>query len=115
MDEAKEIRNKAIALEQYAQQALNTEAGREACEVRLRAERRAGELLIDMKKNGQRKNESGRPEKASTETRLRSTVTIEKSLDTTEAVHAGADLISSRHLEVPSLGRTRQSTEKLCR
>jgi hypothetical protein len=37
--------DKAIALEHYSQQAKNTEAERQACEIRLRAERKAGKLL----------------------------------------------------------------------
>jgi hypothetical protein len=37
-----------------AAQALNMEAERKACEIRLRAERRAGELLKEMKRDGQR-------------------------------------------------------------
>ena len=38
----------------YVQQARNTDAERKASEIRIRAERRAGQLLIEMKKNGQR-------------------------------------------------------------
>lgn len=54
VDEVKEIHSKARALEVYAQQAKNRDAERKASEVRIRAERRAGELLIEMKQNGQR-------------------------------------------------------------
>jgi hypothetical protein len=49
-DEVKEIRDKALALEHYARQAQNVEAERKAAEVRIRAERRAGELLKEEQK-----------------------------------------------------------------
>lgn len=54
VDEVKALRDKARALEVYAQQALNREAERQAASIRIRAERRAGELLRDMKETGQR-------------------------------------------------------------
>jgi hypothetical protein len=51
VDEVKELRNKAIAFETYARQAKNVEAERQACEIRLRAERRCGQLLKEMEKS----------------------------------------------------------------
>jgi hypothetical protein len=51
VDEVKDIRDKARALEQYSRQAQNVEAERQACEIRLRAERKAGKLLGEMEKN----------------------------------------------------------------
>jgi hypothetical protein len=45
VDEVKVIRDKAIALEHYTRLAHNVEAERQACEIRLRAERKAGKLL----------------------------------------------------------------------
>lgn len=48
VDEAKDIRDKAVALEAYYRQARNLDAEREAANVRLRAERRVGELLKDL-------------------------------------------------------------------
>src|SRR5262245_21064880 len=54
VDEIKTIRDKAIAFEAYAKEAKNAEAERKAREIRLRAERRAGQLLKQMKSDGQR-------------------------------------------------------------
>jgi len=54
VDELKDIRDKALALEKYMAQAENFEAERLAINVRLRAERRCGELLRDMKASGER-------------------------------------------------------------
>jgi hypothetical protein len=50
VDEVKEIRDQARAFEVYAQQAQNREAELRACEIRLRAERKAGLLLRVMVK-----------------------------------------------------------------
>jgi hypothetical protein len=50
VDEVKDIRDRAVAIEVYSRQAKNTEAERHAAEIRVRAERRCGELLKDMPK-----------------------------------------------------------------
>jgi hypothetical protein len=50
VDEVADLHDKALALEVYAKQAMNVEAERKATEVRLRAERRAGELMAVLKR-----------------------------------------------------------------
>ena len=55
VDEVKDIRDRARAVELYSAQAQNLEAEMRAMEIRIRAERRAGQLLRELKENGSRK------------------------------------------------------------
>jgi len=66
VDEVKQIRDKAEAVRVYAKQARDLEMQNMAAEIRLRAERRAGQLLVEMQKTGQRQaKDRGRPNKVS--------------------------------------------------
>jgi hypothetical protein len=68
VDEAKKIRDKAEAVRTYAKLAGDVEMQNMAAEIRIRAERRAGQLLLDMEKNPGTRGE-GRPRKDGTKIR----------------------------------------------
>lgn len=62
VDEVKDLRDKARALELYAQQARNIEAEQRAAQIRIRAERKTGQLLKNsterQRQGGNRKSKS---------------------------------------------------------
>jgi hypothetical protein len=61
VDEVSQIRDKARAIELYMKLKHNTEAELRCCQIRLRAERKLGELLREMEKaKGARGNPGGR-------------------------------------------------------
>ena len=55
----KSIRDKGIALQAYARQAKDTTLITQATDIRMRAERCAGELLIEMAERGEREAKGG--------------------------------------------------------
>ena len=57
VDEVKDVRDKALALEAYAKQAKNFDAERKCATVRVRAERKCGELLAGLEKNSGKRND----------------------------------------------------------
>jgi hypothetical protein len=65
VDEVKEVRDQAIALASYKQIAQDEDSLRKVQEIRVRAERRAGEILAEMKTAGQRDQGAGGDRKGS--------------------------------------------------
>jgi hypothetical protein len=59
VDEAKEIRDQAKALEKYMHEVGNIEAEQAVARIRLRAERKAGQIMKAMAEKGQRARKGG--------------------------------------------------------
>src|SRR4249920_2653493 len=57
IDEVKDIRDRARAIEEYARMAQNTDAEEKARAVRLRAERRVGQMLAQMERHPGRRSD----------------------------------------------------------
>ena len=60
IDEVKEVHDKAAAVQEYARRARDTELVTKATEIRMHAERRAGELLREMTQRNERRGHSQR-------------------------------------------------------
>ncbi len=59
VDEVKNILDKTVAIKEYARQSKNRDLEIDAAEIRMRGERRLGQLLLEMEKNKGRAEKSG--------------------------------------------------------
>lgn len=74
IDEIKQIHNQAAAFEAASRIAMNTDAERQAVEIRIRAERRAGELMREMQKTPPEKAAKKSPATAAGESEYRQSI-----------------------------------------
>jgi N6-adenosine-specific RNA methylase IME4 len=134
VDEVKDIRDKAVAMQAYAKQAKDRELIGYATEIRMRAERRAGELLREMADNGERavrknmksqrttskladigvtKSQSSRWQKLADKSEKDFEAVVEtaksKSVASTEKVSTTADKKAARTVREKELGKKQKS------
>lgn len=113
VDEIKEIRDKALAMETYFRVAKNPEPERQACEIRIRAERKAGSLLSAKEKSG-----GGQPKKNSSPTAKSSyaqTLTDNDISDNQSAKWQQLANVSSDEFEAAFAGDKTPSTSSIIR
>jgi N6-adenosine-specific RNA methylase IME4 len=132
VDEVKTIRDKAVAMQAYARQAKDTTLITQATEIRMRAERRAGELLREMEKyKGAVPGKTGRKGKPLLDTtpklsdlgvtktqssRWQKLAALDADKFEAEIEHAGTrayDMMTSRFLKEAEIERTKQRHSKL--
>jgi N6-adenosine-specific RNA methylase IME4 len=88
VDEAKDIRDQAMAMRLYAKQAKNKNLEADAFEIRIRAERRVGELIA-LQENSVGLNKGGRPRTGVSKTPVSGLPTLaEAGIDKNLAKHA---------------------------
>jgi N6-adenosine-specific RNA methylase IME4 len=126
IDEVKAVRDKAVALRAYALQAKDGELIGWATDIRLRAERRAGELLIEMAEKGERDRGDGGDRKSESRgatvkladlgvTKTQSSRWQQLALIDEQAFEqraASAKREAVRSVETPAADRTREKQER---
>lgn len=100
IDDVKKIRDKAQALQAYVRKANNREAEVQFAEIKIEAERRAGELLSEMAAKGERKTKGRPSENSDTVSRLSDLgVSPKESERFQQAAAAPADKVKEAYAE----------------